>query len=95
MAGTKAGARKATLTKLKKNPNYFSEISKGKEKVRKRSFDRDLSLARKAGAKGGSMSKRGKAKTINRKPKKVYSLSDHPLHYEDMNGKPDKSRSVK
>ena len=64
MAGTKAGGMKTKETIRKKfGPNYYAEIgAKGGRNGHTGGFYSDRELARKAGAKGGKISKRGPAK---------------------------------
>lgn len=65
MAGNKEGSKKAVATVLAKNPNFFKEIGRkgGSKKTDKpKGFAADHERARIAGARGGRISKRGKAK---------------------------------
>lgn len=64
MAGTKAGGIKASETnKRKYGDNWYSEIGrKGGQNGHTGGFASNPELARKAGAKGGRISKRGKAR---------------------------------
>ena len=64
MAGTEAGGKKAALTnKTKYGKNFYAEIGrKGGMNGHTGGFAANPALAKIAGAKGGSVSKRGKAK---------------------------------
>lgn len=63
MGGTRDGARKRTERLLAQDPNYFSRIgAKGKKGGKLSSGSFTTETARAAGAKGGRVSKRGKAK---------------------------------
>lgn len=65
MAGNKEGSRKAVATVLAKNPNFFKEIGRiGGRAItdKKKGFAANPERARIAGARGGRVSKRGKAK---------------------------------
>ena len=64
MAGTKAGGRKATATnKSKYGKDFYAEIGrKGGQNGHTGGFAANPELAKIAGAKGGRISKRGKAK---------------------------------
>lgn len=66
MAGTKEGGRKASITnKLKHGEDFYKNIGrKGGAKARPESryFFLHPDVAKKAGAKGGSLSRRGKSK---------------------------------
>lgn len=64
MSGTKAGALKAKNTIIDKyGVNYYKNIgSIGGKATGLKGFALNRDLARKAGAKGGKISKRGKAK---------------------------------
>lgn len=63
MAGTKAGAIKARDTNYEKHgKDFYKKIgSKGGKKGHTGGFFANRELARKAGKKGGKISKRGKA----------------------------------
>lgn len=63
MAGTKAGAIKARNTNYEKHgKDFYKKIgSKGGKKGHTGGFFANRELARKAGRKGGKISKRGKA----------------------------------
>ena len=63
MAGTKAGGQKAAAKNLAKNPNFYAEIGRkgGSVVGTKGGFAANPELARIAGAKGGRISRRGKA----------------------------------
>ncbi len=64
MAGTKAGGLKAAQKNLQKDPNFYAKIgAKGGKNGRTGGFAANPELARIAGAKGGRISRRGKAKT--------------------------------
>jgi general stress protein YciG len=60
MAGTKTGGIKARDKNLKKNPNFYREIGRlgGLKSDKPKGFALNRELARKAGAKGGSVSRR-------------------------------------
>ena len=64
MAGTKAGAAKAAATnKARHGKDFYANIGrKGGKAGRTGGFYANRELARIAGAKGGKISKRGKAK---------------------------------
>jgi general stress protein YciG len=64
MAGTVAGGKKAAKTnKAKYGDDYYSELGrKGGKNGHTGGFASNPELARIAGAKGGRISKRGKAK---------------------------------
>lgn len=63
MAGTKAGGLKAAQKNLQKDPNFYAKIgAKGGKNGRTGGFAANPDLARIAGAKGGRISRRGKAK---------------------------------
>ncbi|MBQ1373045.1 hypothetical protein IJJ54_03480 [Candidatus Saccharibacteria bacterium] len=64
MAGTKAGGRKAAATnKSKYGKDFYAEIGrKGGQNGHTGGFAANPELAKIAGAKGGRISKRGKAK---------------------------------
>lgn len=64
MAGTKAGGQKAAATnKTKYGKNFYAEIGrKGGRNGHTGGFAANPELAKIAGAKGGRISKRGKAK---------------------------------
>lgn len=64
MAGTRAGGRKAAITKrLKHGRDFYREIGrKGGKNGHTGGFAANPTLARIAGAKGGRISRRGKAK---------------------------------
>lgn len=63
MAGTKAGAKKAAATnKARHGENFYAEIGrKGGKEGHTGGFYANRELARIAGAKGGRISRRGKA----------------------------------
>ena len=62
MAGTKAGGLKAAQKNLQKDPNFYAKIgAKGGKNGRTGGFAANPQLARIAGAKGGRISRRGKA----------------------------------
>ena len=63
MAGTKAGAKKAAATnKARHGANFYAEIGrKGGKLGHTGGFYANRELARIAGAKGGRISRRGKA----------------------------------
>lgn len=67
MAGTKAGGKKAAQKNLAKDPNFYAKIGKmgGSVKGTQGGFAANPELARIAGAKGGRISRRGKAKTAS------------------------------
>lgn len=63
MAGTVEGGRKAAETNLRNDPNFYKKIgSKGGKNGHTGGFAANHELAKIAGAKGGKISKRGKAK---------------------------------
>lgn len=64
MAGTKAGAKKASITnKLRYGEDFYKKIGqKGGQNGNTGGFASNPELARIAGAKGGRISKRGPAK---------------------------------
>jgi len=64
MAGTKAGAKKAAATnKARHGADFYAKIgSAGGKKGTTGGFFANRELARKAGAKGGRISRRGPAK---------------------------------
>lgn len=64
MAGNKAGGKKAAATnKSKYGERFYAEIgAKGGRACVTRGFGANPELAKKAGAKGGKISKRGKAR---------------------------------
>ena len=64
MAGTAAGAKKAALTnKARHGSDFYARIGKvGGKKGTTGGFYANRELARKAGAKGGRISRRGPAK---------------------------------
>lgn len=64
MAGTKEGAKKAALTNIKKYGKdfYRNNGRKGGQNGHTGGFAANPELAKIAGAKGGRISKRGKAK---------------------------------
>lgn len=62
MAGTRAGGLKAAATNMKNNPNFYREIGRiGGQNGHTGGFYANPELAKIAGAKGGRISKRGKA----------------------------------
>lgn len=70
MAGTSAGGKAAAATILAKNPNFYAEIGKrGGEKGHTGGFY-DRELARRAGALGGSISRRRKTNAVDSSDKK-------------------------
>lgn len=64
MAGTKAGARKAAQTNMARHGSDFYKVigRKGGQSGRTGGFYNNSELARRAGAKGGKISKRGPSK---------------------------------
>lgn len=66
MAGTKAGGMKAAATnKLRHGKDFYARIgAAGGKKGTTGGFAANRELARAAGAKGGRISRRGKAKKI-------------------------------
>lgn len=74
MAGTKAGGLKARETNLKLHgSDYYSRIGRMGGKAgdpTKKGFASNIERARKAGAKGGKISKRGKSKNHKAEAKK-------------------------
>ena len=62
MAGTKIGGMKAAKKNLAKDPNFYAKIGrKGGQNGHTGGFAANPQLARIAGAKGGRISRRGKA----------------------------------
>ena len=62
MAGTRAGGLKAAATNKKNNPNFYRDIGRiGGQNGHTGGFYANPELAKIAGAKGGRISKRGKA----------------------------------
>lgn len=87
MAGTKEGAKKAMLTKLKKDPEVFSKMGKKGKKGGKHSSGSFTSeTASRAGKVGGAKGKRSKSKRLNGKSKRILEarLEDYKLEYEDI-----------
>jgi general stress protein YciG len=85
MAGTSEGAKKGAATKLAKDPNFFSKMSRRAKKPRggKASvgtFKAGAKRTKEAAAKGGAKSRRGKA--ISKMPEDTGLLKDHKLEYE-------------
>ena len=64
MAGTKAGAKKAAITNMKRyGESFYARIGKkGGQNGTTGGFAANPELAKLAGAKGGRISRRGKAK---------------------------------
>lgn len=63
MAGAKIGSKKAAAKNLAKNPNFYRDIGRiGGKNGTTGGFAANRELARIAGAKGGRISRRGKAK---------------------------------
>ena len=65
MSGTIAGAQKAKITNMKRNPNFYAEIGKLGGQVshpETRYFSMNPNIAKIAGKKGGLISKRGTSK---------------------------------
>lgn len=63
MAGTKAGGLKSAQKNLARDPDFYRKIgSIGGKNGHTGGFYANRELARKAGAKGGKISRRGKAK---------------------------------
>lgn len=66
MAGTKEGGRKASITnKAKYGEDFYKNIGReggSKARPESRYFFLHPDIAKKAGAKGGSLSRRGKSK---------------------------------
>ena len=63
MAGTKVGGKKAAQKNLAKDPNFYAKIGrKGGQNGHTGGFAANPQLARITGAKGGRISRRGKAK---------------------------------
>ena len=63
MSGTIEGGKKAAAKNLAKNPNFYREIGRiGGRNGHTGGFASNPALARIAGAKGGRISQRGKAK---------------------------------
>lgn len=63
MAGTAAGGLKAAAKNLKKNPNFYKDIGRmgGSAPAKSpKGFAANPTIARWAGAKGGTISRRGK-----------------------------------
>jgi general stress protein YciG len=67
MAGTKAGGAKAAATNKKKyGSDFYARIGKAGGHIGKTGgFYANRDLARKAGAKGGRLSRRGKGKSVD------------------------------
>lgn len=66
MSGTVAGGRKARDTNKANNPNFYREIGKlGGTVGRTGGFWADRELARRAGAIGGKISKRGPSTRVS------------------------------
>lgn len=64
MAGTKAGGMKAAQKNLAKDPDFYAKIGRrGGQNGHTGGFAANPDLARIAGAKGGRISRRGKAKS--------------------------------
>lgn len=62
MAGTRAGGLKAAATNKKNNPNFYRDIGRiGGQNGHTGGFYANPELAKIAGARGGRISKRGKA----------------------------------
>ncbi len=65
MAGTVAGGKKAAAKNLARDPLFYAKIgAKGGRLGRTGGFAANPELARIAGRKGGTISRRGKAKKI-------------------------------
>lgn len=81
MAGTKAGGKKAALTnKERRGQDYYSKIgSKGGKNGHTGGFFGNKELASKAGAKGGSISKREDGK-------RWYELNEDVIEYMLQDG---------
>ena len=68
MAGTRKGGLKAAAKNLAKDPLFYAKIGTiGGRNGRTGGFAMNPELARIAGAKGGRISRRGKAKKIDNK----------------------------
>lgn len=80
MAGTKDGGKHAANTnKQRHGKDFYKRIgSKGGAKSRGGGFSANRELARKAGAKGGRISRRGKARKLN--------LDEDDAMYDDWTG---------
>lgn len=83
MAGTKAGGQKAAKTNLKLHgEDFYSRIGqKGGQNGHTGGFAANPELARRAGAKGGKISKRGPSKNKTTKkvePKKAETQKEAP-----------------
>lgn len=64
MAGTKAGGLKTKAKNLARNPDFYKDIGRiGGKASNTGGFAANRELASIAGAKGGRISRRGKAKT--------------------------------
>ncbi len=77
MAGTKAGAAKAAATnKARHGADFYARIgSKGGQNGHTGGFAANRDLARVAGAKGGRISRRGKAKATKIAVKSDFDLA--------------------
>jgi general stress protein YciG len=65
MAGTKEGGKKAAAKNVARDALFYAKIgAKGGRNGHTGGFAANPELARKAGAKGGSISRRGKAKKV-------------------------------
>ena len=72
MVGTKAGGKKAAAKNLANNPNFYKEIGrKGGRNGHTGGFAANPALASIAGAKGGKISRRGKAKKVEYEDERV------------------------
>jgi hypothetical protein len=85
MPATRKGAKKFTKNKLAQNPNYFSELAKkgvaSRAGKHSGSFQPGESAAT-AGAAGGKISKRGKAKVPKSLgPIEIQSLEEYQVDY--------------
>lgn len=61
MAGTVLGGKKAAKTNMKKDPDFYKRIgAMGGKKGKTGGFYANRELAREAGRKGGTISRRGK-----------------------------------
>ena len=87
--GTKAGGMKAAATNLANNPNFYREIGRiGGRNGHTGGFYANPELAKIAGRKGGSISKRGPAKK-----KHVIKIEDDPVVMKQGRRKEEPSKS--
>ena len=78
MAGTKAGAIKSRATILARDPDFYKRIGqKGGQNGHTGGFASDPELARRAGAIGGRISRRGPKKAMKINVRNVNEDSAH------------------